>query len=96
MSHGWQFFTGADLPADLPAEQRERLEAEQKREPIAEVTIKLYGLDRGQSGLEVRVSPEGELRTVKGTGPDRAAAYDKLLKTAQRELADGLTILRNL
>ena len=91
---GWRSYTATDLEA-MPPEVRNRLAAEQSREPIAEVTVKLFGLDRGQSELQVRISPNGALKDGSGTGPGRSAAYQKLLECLQREIAEGLATLRD-
>jgi hypothetical protein len=100
---GWRgrLGTGAaagSLPADLPLEARQRILAEVQRQPLIEVTVRLYGLDNGQAEVEVKpadvsVLTGTELAGLGGRGPARAAAYARLAATLQRELQAALARL---
>ncbi len=63
--------------------------------PIAEVHVRLFGLDRGQSEVRVQSSPGAELAALDAIGPERASAYAQLLACLHRELQDALTTLSN-
>ncbi len=100
---GWRGWAGPGglaehLPADLPAELRQRILTEAQRQPLVEVTLRLYGLDSGRSEVEVK---QGDASVLAGTGPAglgetgpaRAVAYARLAAVLQRELQAALNIL---
>ena len=51
-SSGWRNFDG-ESPESVPPELQELIAEEANQQPIAEVTVQLYGLDSGQSKLQV-------------------------------------------
>ena len=60
---------------------------------IAEVTLRVYGTEPGNSEVTVEVSRQGDFSGVRGGQAQRADAYTKLLRVAGRELREGLTRL---
>ena len=87
-----------NLPADLPAEVRQRILAEAQRQPLVEVTVLLYGLDSGRSEVGVKPADASvlagtDLAGLGGTGPARAAAFARLAAVLQRELQTALNIM---
>ena len=91
---GWTAYTGDELDS-LPPEIQQQIMAARQQEPIAEVTLKLYGLEAGQSELQLRISPHGPLHQAHGSGDERQQAYAALLLCLERELAAGVAILRD-
>lgn len=60
---------------------------------IAEVTLRVYGTEPGNSEITVEVAKEGDFSGARGGHAARADAYTKLLRVAQRELREGLVRL---
>lgn len=85
-------FTSHDLDS-LPLEVQQAYHAAINRPVIAEIHVKLFSLEPGQSEVGVRIDPNGALKDGLGSGQARAAAYHQLLATLERELRQALDLL---
>lgn len=65
-------------------------------EPLLEVTVRLYGLDRGQARVEFRPNFQGnlgELEGLRGAGQARAQAWTRFRTVLQREIEDAVALI---
>ncbi len=79
----WIGRSGFDPP--YPPEIEHRLAREREREPIAEVTVRLFSLEPGQAEIRYRVAQDGPLGTRDGR-QSPTATYQVLIATIEREL----------
>lgn len=95
---GWAGFTGfdvgrplaevrAELPPDVPARDQS------SAEPLAEVRVKLFGLDAGDAEIQIWAAPEGELAAAQHGGPEQVAALERLREMVNRELSEACRCL---
>jgi hypothetical protein len=70
----------------LSADQQARLTEALQTEPQVEVTVRVFGTDKGQAEIRVRPNPQGAFAALFGTGQARAAAWAQLLTIVQREV----------
>ncbi len=80
---------GGSPVSALPADAQQRIHAARTQTPIAQMTITLYGLGRGESAVGWNVAPTGPLSAAndtKSTAVARATAYKLLLAAVQAEI----------
>lgn len=90
---GWTVFTGNELAAQT-VEVQQRVQSALNSPPIAQVVIKLHGLEQGRSEVQVSVSSNGPLKDVQASGTARSTAYAKLLEIVLREVQLGIAELQ--
>jgi hypothetical protein len=81
----WEVMTG-DQVANQPAHVQQNIRQALNAAPIAEVTVRLYGLNNGQSEVRVTVAPNGPLAAARTSTAGKVEAYAALLTAVQREL----------
>jgi hypothetical protein len=57
-------------------------------EPLAEVLVRLFGLDVGNAEVQIWAASDGDLAAVQSAGPEQAAALERLRALVDRELGE--------
>ena len=88
----WRVFTGDQLDVQ-PPEVKRQVEEGRRQVPLAELRVRVVGLERGECEVQLRIEPDGALGDAHGDGPRREAACARLQHILEEAVRDAVALL---